>query len=72
MAPRRVKRCCYLLVRVRGNSKLPRGPLANEPDVAQSLDGSDDPFAGVGRRRSTVMDLLAIVEHEVALLHRSG
>ena len=54
----------YLLVRVRGNSKLPRCPLANEPDVVRGFDVEDGPFAG-DDRRSTIMDLLAIVEHEV-------
>ena len=47
-----------------GNSKLPRCPLANERDVVRGFDVEDGPFAG-DDRRSTIMDLLAIVEHEV-------
>ena len=55
----------YFLVRVRGNSKLPHCPLANERDVVQGIDVSDNPLTRAGWRWDAIMDLLSIIEHEV-------
>lgn len=65
MASPPIARRCDLLVRMRRNRELPHCPLANEHDVVHGLDVSSYALVGVSWHRAAVIDLLAVVEHEV-------